>query len=237
MAGLHESKYKKEDNWGEINGCDDDRFVGPRIAPRPKTYCMQVSMLDTLKVSGHTTLSSSLGVGGNASVAGTLSCGSLCFGAIDWGCADPSASGNILFPGNVEFAGDVFVGPPSSISSSATGNPESRAGKSANLFVAGSTRLIEDLTVDGLTSLSGRLLASGGITTYDVSAVNLKSSGLANLTTVTTSRDLTVKRNLITDSFVFQDQLLQLMTVEVIVGVNFKTDTVTKREITYLGLP
>ena len=263
MSGLHESKYKREDNWGEINGCDDDRYVGTRIAPRPKTYCMQVSMLDTLKVSGDATLSSSLGVGSDASVAGTLSCGRLCFGTIDWGCVGVNASGNIPFPGSSEFAGDLFVGDSGSRSSSAElkvrgktsvgqeltvgreltvggsvtiGNPESRAEEGSNLFVSGKTRLIQDLTVDGVSTLTGRLKASGGITTPDISTGDLKATGSADLNTAVTSGDLTVGEKLSTNTFIFQGLPVQLNTIEVVVGVNFEAKTVRKEKITFVGI-
>lgn len=234
MSGLHESKYKKEDNWGEINGCDWNEYVGDRIAPRPKTYCMQVSMLDTLKVSGDATLSSSLGVGSDASVAGTLSCGLLCFGAINWGCVGVNANRNIPFPGNAEFAGNLFVGGPGSSSSSGDlkvrgktnvgqeltvggsvtiGNPESRAEEGSNLFVSGKTRLIQDLTVDGVSTLTGRLKASGGITTPDISTGALS-----------------------TNTFTFQGLPVQLNTIEVVVGVDFEAKTVRKEKITFVGI-
>jgi hypothetical protein len=59
MAEKHESKYKKEDRWGELTSCEDPpEFEGAKASNRPKTYCKPVTCLSTLTVNGQTTLDS-----------------------------------------------------------------------------------------------------------------------------------------------------------------------------------
>jgi len=59
MAEKHESKYKKEDRWGELTSCEDPpEFDGAKASNRPKTYCKPVTCLSTLSVNGQTTLNS-----------------------------------------------------------------------------------------------------------------------------------------------------------------------------------
>ena len=57
MAEAHESKYKKEDRWGELTSCGDEpEFPESKASNRPKTYCKPVTCLSTLTVNSQTTL-------------------------------------------------------------------------------------------------------------------------------------------------------------------------------------
>ena len=57
-----ESKYKEEDNWGEITDCSADTLPGTKASTRPQQFCKPVTCLDTttcdstLDVTGQTTL-------------------------------------------------------------------------------------------------------------------------------------------------------------------------------------
>lgn len=88
MGYPHESKYKREDNWGEYKNCFSD-YHGGKDAKRPKHFCDKVTMASTLSVDGPTTLASTLTVGGDAyfaqdaTVAGLLTCGEICVLGLD----------------------------------------------------------------------------------------------------------------------------------------------------------
>ena len=57
MAETHESKYKKEERWGELTSCEDPTdFPETKASNRPKTYCKPVTCLSSLTVNGPTTL-------------------------------------------------------------------------------------------------------------------------------------------------------------------------------------
>lgn len=58
MAYPHESKYKKEDNWGEKKGCGSSEFEGDKASSRPTTFCEPVQCLSSLTVQGPTSLNS-----------------------------------------------------------------------------------------------------------------------------------------------------------------------------------
>lgn len=58
MAYPHESKYKKEDNWGEKKGCGSPEFKGDKASRRPTTFCEPVQCLSSLDVQGPTSLNS-----------------------------------------------------------------------------------------------------------------------------------------------------------------------------------
>ena len=57
-----ESKYKEEDNWGEITDCNAETFPGTKASTRPQQFCKPVTCLDTttcestLDVTDKTTL-------------------------------------------------------------------------------------------------------------------------------------------------------------------------------------
>ena len=42
-----ESKYKKEDKWGEIKDCNAETFPGTKASTRPQQFCKPVTCLDT----------------------------------------------------------------------------------------------------------------------------------------------------------------------------------------------
>lgn len=58
MSYPHESKYKKEDNWGEKKGCGNSDYKGNKASSRPVTFCDSVTCLSSLSVNGPTTLNS-----------------------------------------------------------------------------------------------------------------------------------------------------------------------------------
>ena len=139
--------------------------------------------------------------------------------------------------GRTSVGQELTVGRELTVGGSVTiGNLESRAEEGSNLFVSGKTRLIRDLTVDGVSTLTGRLKASGGITTPDISTGDLKATGSADLNTAVTSGDLTVGEKLSTNTFIFQGLPVQLNTIEVVVEVNFEAKTVRKEKITFVGI-
>ena len=55
-AQKHESKYKKEDDWGELKNCETSDFKAGKASSRPATFCKPVSCLNTLSVAGATTI-------------------------------------------------------------------------------------------------------------------------------------------------------------------------------------
>ena len=55
-AQKHESKYKKEDDWGELRNCETSDYKASKASSRPATFCKPVSCLDTLSVAGATTI-------------------------------------------------------------------------------------------------------------------------------------------------------------------------------------
>jgi hypothetical protein len=55
-AQKHESKYKKEDNWGELKECQLSEHKGGKASSRPAAFCKPVTCLDTLSVAGATTI-------------------------------------------------------------------------------------------------------------------------------------------------------------------------------------
>lgn len=225
MAEVHESKYKKEDNWGEYRNCGDDHpYSGTRRAPRPKHYCDQVTIAKTLGVSGATTLSSTLKVGGtttisgNASVSGTLTCGTICASVINWGCQSNSAGGVAQFPAPAAFTGGGVT-----------------IGGSARASGGGS------LTVHG--PINGtNLVASGAVTCASVSARGDVSGRNASLTENITCSSLTarggasVSGNLSCGTFTLGGQSVRVKQISVVTGVNFKNESVSKSTIQYLGV-
>ena len=58
MTYPHESKYKKEDNWGEKRGCGPSEFKEEKAGQRPATFCKPVECLSSLTVQGPTSLNS-----------------------------------------------------------------------------------------------------------------------------------------------------------------------------------
>lgn len=74
-----ESKYKEDDNWGEIRDCDVKTFPGTKASTRPQQFCKPVTCLDTVDVTGKTTLNETevippeITVGGYAFVPSQLS--------------------------------------------------------------------------------------------------------------------------------------------------------------------
>ena len=44
---MAESKYKKEDKWGEISDCGGESFPGTKASTRPQQFCKPVTCLDT----------------------------------------------------------------------------------------------------------------------------------------------------------------------------------------------
>ena len=44
-----ESKYKIEDNWGEITDCNAEALPGTKASTRPQQFCKPVTCLDTTK--------------------------------------------------------------------------------------------------------------------------------------------------------------------------------------------
>ena len=58
MTYPHESKYKKEDNWGEERGCGPSEFIEEKAGQRPATFCKPVECLSSLTVQGPTSLNS-----------------------------------------------------------------------------------------------------------------------------------------------------------------------------------
>lgn len=175
MGYPHESKYKREDNWGEYGNCFND-YNGTKDSKRPKHFCDKVTMASTLSVAGATSLASTLTVGGvasfaaNASVSGTLSCGRLCASVIDWGCQSDAGDGIYKYPGPGKFVGGSveFEEGITSSGDVSVGNSGSRAG-GASFSVAGAS------TLRGSTSI-GSTLEVGGESTFDL-GVNV-SGGL-----------------------------------------------------------
>ena len=55
-AQKHESKYKEEDNWGELKSCEPSEYEGDKASSRPAAFCKPVACLDTLSVAGATTI-------------------------------------------------------------------------------------------------------------------------------------------------------------------------------------
>ena len=55
-AQKHESKYNKEDNYGELTKCEPSEFEGDKASSRPASFCKPVTCLDTLSVAGATTV-------------------------------------------------------------------------------------------------------------------------------------------------------------------------------------
>ena len=58
MTYPHESKYKKEDNWGEKKSCGESEYTGDKAGQRPATFCKPVECLSSLTVQGPTSLNS-----------------------------------------------------------------------------------------------------------------------------------------------------------------------------------
>jgi len=58
MTYPHESKYKKEDNWGELRNCGKSEFEGSKSSWRESVFCDPVQCLSSLNVQGPTTLNS-----------------------------------------------------------------------------------------------------------------------------------------------------------------------------------
>ena len=57
MAYPHESKYKKEDRWGELRNCDDPPdFKGSKSSNREQEFCRPLTCLDTVDIKKKTTL-------------------------------------------------------------------------------------------------------------------------------------------------------------------------------------
>lgn len=55
-AQKHESKYKEEDNWGELKDCEKSEYKGDKASSRPASFCEPVTCLSTLSVAGATTV-------------------------------------------------------------------------------------------------------------------------------------------------------------------------------------
>jgi hypothetical protein len=49
-AQKHESKYKEEDNWGELKDCEESEYKGDKASSRPATFCKPVQCLDSFSV-------------------------------------------------------------------------------------------------------------------------------------------------------------------------------------------
>ena len=44
---MAESKYKKEDRWGEISDCGGETFPGTKASTRAQQFCKPITCLDT----------------------------------------------------------------------------------------------------------------------------------------------------------------------------------------------
>jgi hypothetical protein len=71
-AGKHESKYKKEDNWGERNECGDSEFDGPKSSDRDKTMCGNLTVLGQTTLNSTEVVPPEITVGGRVFVPTTL---------------------------------------------------------------------------------------------------------------------------------------------------------------------
>ena len=57
MAYPHESKYKKEDNWGEYGDCDyPSDYSGQKHSHRKQVFCRPLLCKETVDIEGKTTL-------------------------------------------------------------------------------------------------------------------------------------------------------------------------------------
>lgn len=219
MAEVHESKYKKEDNWGEYLKCGDEHpYSGTRTAPRPKHYCDQVTIAKTLGVSGPTTLSSTLNVGGtttingNASVSGTLTCGTICASVINWACQANSANGVANFPTPAAFTGGGGV----------TIGGNSRSGGSLTV-VAGPVNCMH-LVASGTGQFGGEVRAQTASLTGDL-----------NCSSITAKGNVGVSGKLSCGSFTLGGQSVRVKQIQVVTAVNFNNSSTTKVRINYLG--
>lgn len=171
MAYPHESKYEREDNWGESGNCFGD-YNGTKNSNRPKHFCDEVTMASTLTVGGVASFAA------DASVSGTLTCGSLCASYIDWGCQSNLTSGVYQFPAPAQFiGGDVTIGDDSTSTSRSGGENETASLiVTGNLAVRGRARLREaettrDLTVGGTLTTSRFVFQGQTVQVRNISVV------------------------------------------------------------------
>lgn len=50
MSTPHESKYKREDNWGEEKDCSSPEYEGTKSSTRPQVFCKPLTCLDDVTI-------------------------------------------------------------------------------------------------------------------------------------------------------------------------------------------